>query len=274
MALRQVRGRAAPRLPRGRLAGAFARRQKAGVDPAEYALMDAAEDGMWWYRAAHARVLDALRERPGAPGPLLDAGCGTGGLLRRLAAELAERAPVGLDYLAEAARRAAAKSGRPVTAGDANRLPFPDASFGAAISIDVICHAGVEPSRALAELHRVLRPGGTLVLNLPAYEWLTSAHDRRVHNARRFTRRGAARLLEGAGFGQVAGRYWNGLLLPLMVVQRKILQRRPDAPSDVADFPPWVDATLHAISEIERRLGLIGVRMPAGGSVLMLATRP
>jgi SAM-dependent methyltransferase len=244
------------------------------VEPAEYALMDAAEDGMWWYRAAHARVLDALRERPGAEGPLLDAGCGTGGLLRRLADELPKRALVGLDYMPEAARRAAAKSGRPVTAGDTNLLPFPDASFGAAISIDVICHAGVEPARALAEFHRVLRPGGTLVLNLPAYEWLTSAHDRRVHNARRFTRGGAARLLAAAGFAQVVGRYWNGLLLPLMVLQRKVLQRRPDAPSDVTNFPPWVDAALHAVSEFERRLGALGLGMPAGGSVLMLATRP
>ena len=171
-------------------------------------------------------------------------------------------------------RRRADKSGRPVTAGDANRLPFPDASFGAAVSIDVICHASVDPAQALAELHRVLRPGGTAVLNLPAYDWLRSAHDVRVYNARRFTRSGATRMLEAAGFTAIAGRYWNGLLLPLMVLQRKVLQRRPDAPSDVAAFPPWIDATLHAVSEAERWLGARGITMPGGGSVLMLATRP
>jgi SAM-dependent methyltransferase len=195
-------------------------------------------------------------------------------MLRLFAEALAGRGAVGLDFVPEAARRAAHKSGQPVAAGDTNRLPFPDASFGAAVSIDVICHAGVDPARALAEFHRVLRPGGTLVLNLPAFEWLRSAHDARVHNARRFTRGDAASLLTAAGFAAIAGRYWNSLLLPLMVLQRKVLQRRADAPSDVGDFPPWLDASLHGVTEIERWLAARGVPMPAGGSVLLLATRP
>jgi hypothetical protein len=95
-----------------------------------------------------------------------------------------------------------------------------------------------------------------------------------VHNARRFTRGGAARLLEAAGFAAIDGRYWNGLLLPLMALQRKVLSRGPDAPSDVAEFPPWVDAVLHGVSDAERRLARLGLKVPAGGSVLMLATRP
>jgi SAM-dependent methyltransferase len=244
------------------------------VEPAEYDLMDAAEDGMWWYRALHARVLDALHARPGAPGPVLDAGCGTGGFLRRLVEGGEGRPAVGLDYAPDAARRAAGKSGLPVTAGTANALPFADASFGAAVSLDVLCHAAVNPEQALAELRRVLRPGGSLIVNLPAFEWLRSAHDTRVHNARRFTAGSATRMLAAAGFVQVATRYWNGLLLPLMVLQRKVLSRRPDGPSDVGHFPPWIDATLHGVSELERRLGLGGLPMPAGGSVLVMATRP
>ena len=67
-----------------------------------------------------------------------------------------------------------------------------------------------------------------------------------------------------------APRYWNGLLLPLMVVQRKLLARHAAA-SDVAPFPPWLDAMFHAMTEIERRLPF---RLPAGGSVLATAERP
>ena len=150
--------------------------------------MDAVEDRMWWYRAAHAQVIDAVRRRPGPAGSaLLDAGGGTGGVLRRLCDALPGRARFGVDYNPGAAARAAAKSGARVAAADVNALPFAGGAFGVAISIDVLCHRLVTPERALAELHRVLAPGGTLVLNLPAFEWLKSAHDAHVHTARRFT---------------------------------------------------------------------------------------
>ena len=82
------------------------------MELAEYDLMDAVEDRMWWYRAMHARVIDAVRRRPGPAGrALLDAGCGTGGLLRRLAAAAIGHRLVGVDFSAAAAARAHAKSG-------------------------------------------------------------------------------------------------------------------------------------------------------------------
>jgi hypothetical protein len=76
-------------------------------------------------------------------------------------------------------------------------------------------------------------------------------------------------MLRQAGFRRVRARYWNGLLLPLMVIQRKVLATG-DAASDVAPFPPWLDRMLHATTEIERRSRL---PLPAGGSVLAIAER-
>ena len=103
---------------------------------------------------------------------------------------------------------------------------------------------------------------------MPAYTWLMSTHDRRVHNVRRQNASEVRAMLRASGFGDVRARYWNGLLLPLMVARRKLPTR--NARSDVAPFSPWLDATLYAMTEIERRLPF---RMPAGGSVLATANR-
>lgn len=237
------------------------------METTEYALMDAVEDRMWWYRALHARLCDALAHTRGR---VLDAGCGTGGFLAILRARRPDLTRFGIEWDATASARACDKSGGAIARGSVNRLPFADNSFDAAVSADVLCHTAVDPHTALAELKRVLRPGGLLILNLPAYQWLLSAHDRRVHNARRFTAPATAALLCQAGFGQVRARYWNGLLLPLMIVQRKILARG-DTVSDVARFPPWLDVTLHAITKFERRLPFL---LPVGGSVLAIAEKP
>ncbi len=236
------------------------------METGEYQLMDAHEADLWWYRALHARLVDALRS---VNGIVLDAGCGTGGLLRRLAALRPDLRLIGLERDCGAARRAAEKSGVPVATGSINILPFADASFAAALAADVLCHRAVEPDLALAELRRVLRPGGLLVVNMPAYAWLMSEHDRRVHNARRQSAREVGVMLGQAGFAVIRLRYWNSLLFPLMIAQRK-LRRRHQSASDVTRFPPWLDASLHAVALLERRLP---VPLPVGGSVLATARR-
>jgi SAM-dependent methyltransferase len=236
------------------------------MEPAEYERMDVAESRMWWYRALHIRVRDALG---GTSGRLLDAGCGTGGLLAALTDSGLDR--VGLEPSAFGARRSQEKSTARIVRGTIMSLPFAAASFDAAVTADVLCHAAVNPAAALRELRRVLRPGGRLVVNMPAYAWLLSAHDRRVHNVLRQNRAQVRAMLAEAGFVRVRARYWNGLLLPLMIAQRKLLARGDDAASDVALFPPWLDAMLYAITEIERRLPFAP---PAGGSVLATAEAP
>jgi SAM-dependent methyltransferase len=247
--------------------------QNRAVELAEYQLMDEAEEGMWWYRALHDGVLRVLETRSGGP-PVLDAGCGTGGFLLRLRRARPGVRAAGLEFRPEAAARARAKAGVPVAVGSVNAVPFADAAFGGVVSLDVLCHAAAEPERALAEFRRVLRPGGQLALNLPAFQWLHSAHDVRVHNARRFTAAGVRALLAAAGFAEVRARYWNSLLFPLMVLQRKVLARGAGDRSDVAPPAPWLNRSLAAVTAAERGLMAAGLPFPVGGSILATALRP
>jgi SAM-dependent methyltransferase len=244
------------------------------VERAEYERMHAVEDRMWWYRGLRALAATELAWAVGqspSSGSVLDAGCGTGGMLARLGPAVAGRPTFGLEYDATAASFAVNKSGRPVAVGSVNEMPLGDGSLAAYLSLDVLCHGEVEPERAVAEAHRCLRPGAVALFNLPAYGWLLSAHDKRVHNVRRFTRGQARALLASHGFRVVKTSYWNTLLFPLMLLHR--LAGRDDAASDVRDFPRWLDALFSAALAVERAAIAAGLNLPFGGSLMIVALR-
>jgi SAM-dependent methyltransferase len=244
------------------------------VERPEYERMHAVEDRMWWYRGLRTLAAGQLARglaRSQPSGPVLDAGCGTGGMLARLGAAVAGHPTLGLEYDPMAASLAAAKSARPVATGSVNEMPLGDACLGAYVSLDVLCHGGVDPARALAEARRCLKPGGIAVFNLPAYDWLLSAHDKRVHNVRRFHRGQARALLAGHGFRILRSTYWNTLLFPLMLLHR--LVGSDDAASDVRDYPRWLDALFSAALAVERAAIALGVSLPFGGSLLVVAMR-
>jgi SAM-dependent methyltransferase len=229
---------------------------------------------MWWFAALHANLVMLYRRfapEASRQDRVLDAGCGTGGFLRRLADAMPEAASIGVDADETACRWAAEKSDRPVCGGSINALPFADGAFSAIVSVDVLCHAGVDEAAALSEFRRCLAGEGMLILNLPAYRWLMSRHDTAVYNVRRYTRGEVAALLRRAGFCPVFAGYWNMILFPLMVATRKLLPA--GAGSDVKLQPAWVEALCRAAITIERGLMQAGVRCPFGGSVLAVARK-
>jgi ubiquinone/menaquinone biosynthesis C-methylase UbiE len=179
---------------------------------------------------------------------------------------------VGIDFDEGACRTALSKSGRPVCASSVNHLPFRDASFDVIVSADVLCHSGVDVDAALADFHRTLKPGGVLVLSLPAYQWMMSFHDRAVSTERRFNRAQLQAWMRRAGYRGVRITYWNTLLFPVMVLHRKLGNQ--DGPSDVRRVAPPVDAICRALMWIENRWLRWGMMLPFGGSVLVTAKRP
>jgi SAM-dependent methyltransferase len=153
------------------------------VKPAEYRRMFEAEERQWWF-AGQREVAGALLESrvSGSPGlRLLDAGCGTGFNLVALA-RLGSAS--GIDLSPEAIRFCRERGVRAARAS-LLALPFPPGAFDVVTSFDVIYHDWVSDDRAaVAEMARVLRPGGVLLVRVPALEALRGAHDAQVHAPR------------------------------------------------------------------------------------------
>ncbi|MHB8647323.1 MAG: class I SAM-dependent methyltransferase [Thermomicrobiales bacterium] len=244
----------------------------------EHDAMFASETVLWWYVALREYVLDWLRLTETTPRPvltILDAGCGTGGMLERL---MPHGNAVGIDLAAHAVSIARARRGCTVIRGSLIALPFPDETFDMAISLDVISDAGVEiEADALDELYRALRPGGRLLLNLPAFASLAGEHDVAVRTARRYTTKQARALVEAHGFHIERCSYWNMALAPAIWLVRRFSRRRPlDAATAHSDITPPaapINCALLGIARFERRLLHRVPHVPFGSSLLILARK-
>ena len=245
--------------------------------PDEYAVMRAAEDRHWWYRALRGlvRLHWGRHVAPACPGRprLLDVGCGTGANLAALAG-VAEPFGVDVSPLAIAACRARGLTAAAIAS--AASLPFPAASFDAVLSCDMLNNRSL-PDRhvPLREMARVLRPAGALLLSVPAYQGLLSPHDEAYGQDRRFTRRELAGLLRATGFEVAAATYWNSLLLPAAASARLWRRRFPGRPgSDLAVTQPTIGPgkLLAAILALERAL-LRLAPLPFGLSVFVVGRR-
>jgi SAM-dependent methyltransferase len=239
----------------------------------EYGRLAAVEERGWWFHGLHAHLIRAWQRRatPASAAILLDAGCGTGGLLTKLRTAAPSARRYGLEFDPGAAETARDKSGAALIVGSVLAPPLAPQSCDAIFSADVLCHRGVEPAAALAALAPCLKPRGLLLLNLPAYRWLFSGHDLAVDNVRRFGAGEIRMLLRAAGFVEIRIDYWNSLLFPLMVTQRLIHR---GAKSDVALLPPLVERLFGAILRCELALAAGGLRLPFGGSILATAVKP
>ncbi|RME66605.1 MAG: class I SAM-dependent methyltransferase [Verrucomicrobia bacterium] len=242
------------------------------MEAAEYERLAAAEDRLWYFRALRERVIDALR-RTGVPdnAVVLDAGCGTGGMLRGLSAWSSGAVLRGIDVSPLACERAAA-AGFDVREGSVEEIPFGDGEFDAIVSLDVLTQVEV-PLLALVEFFRCLKPGGVLVLNGAALPWLWSYHDERVQSRRRLTRRRTLALVREAGLRVEFATYWNCFLLPLVAARRKLLPRR-DGSSDVRPPVPVVNELCLGVAWLERLLNRTGLPLPIGSSLFVVARRP
>ena len=160
--------------------------------------------------------------------------------------------------------------------GDGTRLPLRDASVDCLLAIDIIEHFD-DDAALLAELHRALRPGGQLVVNVPHHPWLWSPHDAVLHHKRRYARGELQRKLAAAGFRVERAQGFNFLLLPPIALVRLLRAKRSAAGRDAGgtDFftlPTLLNAMLSGLYALEA--GLVRVLpIREGVSLMLRATR-
>jgi SAM-dependent methyltransferase len=188
----------------------------------EYATMFRVEETHWWYKALHRLIFQTLEAELSdwRAKEIVDVGCGTGAILKKLGNP---KKNVGIDLAPEAVSFCHQRGLNNVRQGDILALPFPDASFDAVICSSVLYHQWVtDVEGAVREMHRVLRPGGTLLINVPAFPFLHSAHDEAVMTARRFRKREIRKLLLAQNFNIRRLTYWTTFLFPLAVAARTL----------------------------------------------------
>ncbi len=246
--------------------------------PQEYQTMRTVEDSYWWYRTLRSHVVRELANRllPGAH--VLDAGCGTGGMLDSLRRHPAHWQLSGLDLSPDAVRHTKDRGFDLITEGSISSMPMAAEQCDAVVCLDVLYHKAVDETAALHELHRILKPGGWLLLNLPAWDSLAGEHDRAVHGARRYTPERIRSLLAPPLWQIESLHGWNALLFPAVWTSRQLSRRRKQsatgpAQSDLKPLPSPINQLLASISAADLAV-CRSFQIPIGTSLFAIARRP
>lgn len=238
----------------------------------EYAQIEAVH---WWFESPRAIFGTLLRQLPLAPDALLlDLGCGTGANLNLLSRYGRVN---GLDRGAAAARYARNRTQVPVLRGDVRSLPVRSSTVDLVTAFDLIEH--IDDDRAcVGEMARVLRPGGHVLVTVPAFPWMWGRQDVISHHKRRYRARDFAQLFVMAGLRIRRLTYLNTFLFPVVAAVRLARRVFPEKNTELmSDFsmtkPGRVNDLLAKLFSLEAPL-IARVNLPLGVSLLCVAERP
>lgn len=241
------------------------------MDPALYPRMAEVEDVHWWFASRRA-IVEAMIGQLGLPAhaEILEPGCGTGGNLRMLARHGSVYA---MDSESLALGYAGALGCAEVRPGRLpDQIPFEDRCFDLIVMTDVLEHLDRD-LESLSALRERLKPGGFLLLTVPAWQWMWSRHDLTHHHLRRYTRRDLGAALVTAGYAITYLSYYNFVLFPVIALARLAERLAPKEAEngELLKLPPApLNRMLTTIFSSERHL-LRHMRLPVGVSLLAIA---
>lgn len=244
-----------------------------GFPEEAYEHLAALEDGHFWFRARNKLIVSALERHFPDAKSLLEAGSGSGVVLRAIRARYPSLQLVGVDPSPGANRVAASRVDATLFEYDARSLPF-DEEFDVVCAFDVLEHVD-DDERALSELASATRPGGGLLVTVPQYQWLWSKGDDYGRHQRRYTKRDLERKVQKAGFTLVQSTAWVFSLLPVLAVSRVWDKRRSGRydPRRELDLPKSINRMLEALLDAERLAIEHGLTLPYGSSRLVVAEK-
>lgn len=248
----------------------------------EYSKMYKAEEYHWWYVALHKLILTTIQresERLGRPLKTFDAGCGTGRLCQLLAAHGHNAS--GCDASDEALRLSSQRGVGTLFHADLNTLELEPETYDVITSIDVLYHTGiVDDVAVMRRLLGGIKPGGILILNLVAHEFLRSTHDIAVHTRERYKKDTLCKRLQEAGFNVEYASYRVCFLFPLIAIWRffqRFTHHQKETPNNVASDTsmthPLINIILLEVLKAENLL-LGPVTLPIGSSLFAVARKP
>jgi SAM-dependent methyltransferase len=242
------------------------------------------EEDLWWFEGMREITAALLDEwcKPMPDRKVLDAGCGTGGMISWLERYAEKDKIFGIDTVKEALVFCCERQQKLLVQASATHLPFPSSAFDLVTSFDVLVQIPGEHSdkEALLEMYRVARPGGIVFVRVAAYKWMRSGHDKALGTQRRYTLRELSGKMEDAGFEILRATYANSFLLPVAAVRRLLLKRLglADNGSDVKPLPEnldWLNRVLKSFLTKEARiLSRSKAKLPVGLSAICVAKKP
>lgn len=241
------------------------------MDSITYQIEDAVGQSHWWFEGRRAILETVLRAQKIAPdAKLYDLGCGTGQNLVMLQT-LADA--TGVDMSAEALGFARGRGCRSTLQGDLYNLPIADNSADVVVATDIIEHLE-DDGRGVAEILRVLKPGGFALITVPAFMWLWGRQDEVSHHHRRYTRPQLKQLLAGAGFGIEKLTYYNCLLFaPIFAGRMAIKLTGKQIESENTLTPSSMNGLLRTIFAAEGPW-LKHAGFPIGVSLMAIVRKP
>jgi SAM-dependent methyltransferase len=242
------------------------------MDATVYRRMAELDSRHWWF-LARRKILKALIARDVRPpndAQILEIGCGTGHNL----AMLAQFGTVEASELEPQARKlASARLGRPIAAAALPDLSmYRDSHFDLIALLDVLEHVE-DDHAALTAIHSRLKPGGKLLVTVPANRWMWSAHDAAHHHFRRYTKKELVEAARAAGMQVDLISYFNTLLFVPIAVARLVgkLLGRESADDEMPAEP--VNTVLREVFGLEA--ALVGrLPLPFGVSLVAILSRP